>query len=109
MIKFRLVLRRIFPEAAMMVLSKVILFKIVILLMPITSIVSMLPSINGLGIREGAIYFLFGPYVGYENALALGRAAASNLVGAGSREAAEPESIFEVQGVSLNTSWWAGF
>ena len=47
--------------------------------------------------------------VGYENALALGRAAASNLVGAGSRAAAEPESVFEVQGVSLNTSWWAGF
>jgi nitrite reductase (NADH) large subunit len=47
--------------------------------------------------------------VGYENALALGRVAASNLVGAGSREAAEPQSIFEVQGVRLNTSWWAGF
>lgn len=47
--------------------------------------------------------------VGYENALALGRAAASNLASAGVPEAAEPENIFEVQGVSLNTSWWASF
>ncbi len=45
--------------------------KIVLLLMPLVAIVSMLPSINGLGIRESAIYFLFGPYVGYENAFAL--------------------------------------
>lgn len=45
--------------------------KIVLLLMPLVCIVSMLPSINGLGIREGSIYFLFGPYVGYENAFAL--------------------------------------
>ena len=39
--------------------------------MPIVSVLSMLPSINGLGIRESAILFLFGPYIGYENALAL--------------------------------------
>jgi NADPH-dependent 2,4-dienoyl-CoA reductase/sulfur reductase-like enzyme len=47
--------------------------------------------------------------VGYENALALGRAAASNLVSGDAQEAAEAESIFEVQGVRLNTSWWADF
>lgn len=45
--------------------------KMVLLLMPLVSTVSMLPSINGLGIREGAIYFLFGPYIGYKNAFAL--------------------------------------
>jgi hypothetical protein len=45
--------------------------KMVLLFMPLVSIVSMLPSINGLGIREGAIYFLFGPYVGYKNAFCL--------------------------------------
>lgn len=43
----------------------------VLLFMPIVSISAMLPSINGLGIRENAIYFLFGPYVGYENAFIL--------------------------------------
>ena len=47
--------------------------------------------------------------VGYENALALGRAAASNLVSGDAQDAAEAESIFEVQGVRLNTSWWADF
>jgi len=45
--------------------------KMVLLFMPLVSIVSMLPSINGLGIRESSIYFLFGPYIGYKNALAL--------------------------------------
>jgi len=45
--------------------------KMVLLLMPLVSIISMLPSINGLGIRESAIYFLFGPYVGYKTAFAL--------------------------------------
>lgn len=45
--------------------------KIILLFMPLVSVVSMLPSINGLGIREGAIYFLFSPYVGQENAFAL--------------------------------------
>ena len=32
---------------------------------------SMLPSINGLGIRENAIYFLFSPFVGQKNAFIL--------------------------------------
>ncbi|MBL7069783.1 MAG: flippase-like domain-containing protein [Candidatus Omnitrophica bacterium] len=45
--------------------------KMVLLLMPLVYIISMLPSINGLGIRESAIYFLFGPYVGYKTAFAL--------------------------------------
>jgi nitrite reductase (NADH) large subunit len=44
--------------------------------------------------------------VGYENALALGRIAALNLSCGEEREMAEPESIFEVKGVSLDTSWW---
>ena len=52
-------------------MGKTIPMKMVLLLMPLVSIISMLPSINGLGIRESAIYFLFGPYVGYENAIAL--------------------------------------
>jgi nitrite reductase (NADH) large subunit len=47
--------------------------------------------------------------VGYENALALGRAAACNLICADKKEAAEPENVFEVRGVSLHTSWWANY
>ncbi len=47
--------------------------------------------------------------VGYENALALGRTAALNLPCGEEREMAEPESVFEVKGVSLDTSWWKGF
>jgi len=47
--------------------------------------------------------------VGYENALALGRIAALNLTCGEERETAEPESILEVKGVSLDTSWWKGF
>jgi len=46
-------------------------FKTVLVIMPLVSILSMLPSINGLGIREGAICVLFSPYIGKENALAL--------------------------------------
>lgn len=46
--------------------------KMVLLFMPLVFILSMLPSINGLGIREGAIFFLFSPYVGEKSALALG-------------------------------------
>lgn len=39
--------------------------------MPIVSIMSLLPSINGLGVREGATVILFGPIIGKENALAI--------------------------------------
>ncbi|NQT05986.1 MAG: flippase-like domain-containing protein [Candidatus Omnitrophica bacterium] len=52
-------------------LGNYIPLKTIFLLMPIISVISMLPSINGLGIRESAIYFFFGPYIGHENAFAL--------------------------------------
>ena len=44
----------------------------VFLMMPLVTIVSMLPSIGGLGLREGAIVAFFGPAVGSENAFAVG-------------------------------------
>ena len=43
----------------------------ILLIMPMVSIVSILPSINGLGIREGAMVFFFGKLIGYQNAFAL--------------------------------------
>ena len=43
-----------------------------LLKMPIVSIMSLLPSINGLGVREGSTVVLFGPLIGRENALAIG-------------------------------------
>ena len=43
-----------------------------LLKMPVVSIMSLLPSINGLGVREGATVVLFGPLIGKENALAVG-------------------------------------
>ncbi len=42
------------------------------LLVPIVHLVSMLPSLNGLGIREGAYIYFLKPYVGKEVAAALG-------------------------------------
>ncbi len=39
--------------------------------MPIISMISLLPSINGLGIREGSTVVLFGPIIGQDRALAL--------------------------------------
>lgn len=42
-----------------------------LLKMPIVSIMSLLPSINGLGVREGSIVVLFSPLIGKENALAI--------------------------------------
>lgn len=46
-------------------------FKTVCLLMPIIGIVSMAPSINGLGVREGAFVVLFGPLMTKSGAFAL--------------------------------------
>jgi uncharacterized protein (TIRG00374 family) len=46
-------------------------FKTVCLLMPIISTVSMAPSINGLGIREGAFVVLYGPLMTKGGAFAL--------------------------------------
>jgi len=47
--------------------------------------------------------------VGHDNAVALGRTAALNLIG--ERVKAEPanECIFDVQGVRVNSSWWMEF
>lgn len=42
------------------------------LLVPIVHLVSMLPSLNGLGIREGAYIYFLKPYIGAESAAALG-------------------------------------
>jgi len=45
--------------------------KSVLIIMPIVSVVSMLPSLGGLGIREGAMVVLFGPIIGSDNAFSL--------------------------------------
>ena len=42
------------------------------LLVPVVHLVSMLPSLNGLGIREGAYTYFLAPYMGKEAAFALG-------------------------------------
>jgi NADPH-dependent 2,4-dienoyl-CoA reductase/sulfur reductase-like enzyme len=47
--------------------------------------------------------------VGHDNARHLGRTAALNLTGGETREKAEPESVFEVRGIKVNTSWWTDF
>jgi len=43
----------------------------IFLRMPIISAMSLLPSINGLGIREGATVLLFGPLIGKDKAFAV--------------------------------------
>lgn len=43
----------------------------ILLRMPIVGIVSLLPSINGLGLREGSTVVFFGPIIGKENAFAV--------------------------------------
>ncbi|MBN1353924.1 MAG: flippase-like domain-containing protein [Candidatus Omnitrophica bacterium] len=48
-----------------------ILMKTVFLLMPIVSVISMLPSIGGLGLREGAIVAFFGPVIGSGDSLSV--------------------------------------
>ena len=47
--------------------------------------------------------------IGHENALALGRTAALNLLGGRVRAEAAKESIFEVEGIRVNSSWWTEF
>jgi len=42
------------------------------LLVPVVHLISMLPSLNGLGIREGAYIYFLTPYIGKGNAAALG-------------------------------------
>jgi len=45
--------------------------------------------------------------IGHDNAVALGKTAALNLIG--EKIKAEPEDIFNVQGVCVNSSWWMEF
>lgn len=47
--------------------------------------------------------------VGFANAKNLGRVAGLNLIGGRIRAQAAPESIFQVEGISINTSWWTEF
>ena len=47
--------------------------------------------------------------IGYENAVTLGRIAALNLAGAHIKTDVDKESILDVQGVNVNTSWWMEF
>ena len=42
------------------------------LMVPVVHLVSMLPSLHGLGIREGAYTYFLAPYMGRESAFALG-------------------------------------
>ena len=42
------------------------------LLVPVVHLISMLPSLNGLGIREGAYIYFLSPYIGKEYAAAIG-------------------------------------
>lgn len=47
--------------------------------------------------------------IGHDNAVSLGRIAALNLVGEKVQVDVAKESIFDVQGVKVNTSWWTEF
>jgi nitrite reductase (NADH) large subunit len=47
--------------------------------------------------------------IGHDNAKALGRIAAINLVGGRVRAEVACESIYEVEGIKVNTSWWMDF
>lgn len=47
--------------------------------------------------------------IGHDNAVNLGRTAALNLLGENVKVEAAQESIFEVQGIRVNTSWWMEF
>ena len=47
--------------------------------------------------------------IGHDNAFTLGRIAALNLLGACLRVTVSPGSIFDVEGIKVNTSWWMEF
>jgi NAD(P)H-nitrite reductase large subunit len=47
--------------------------------------------------------------IGYDNAVNLGRTAALNLLGGKVRAEGGGGSVFEVQGIRVNTSWWMEF
>jgi uncharacterized protein (TIRG00374 family) len=58
-------------------------FGSVCLLMPIVTIASMVPSLGGLGAREGAIVALFGTVIGNDNAFAISLLLLTNLLTVG--------------------------
>jgi len=45
--------------------------KDIFIIMPVVSVITMLPSLGGLGLREGAIVVLFSPIIGRENAFSV--------------------------------------
>ncbi len=47
--------------------------------------------------------------IGHENAVNLGHVAASNLAGEKVEAEVATESVFDVQGIKVNTSWWMEF
>ena len=47
--------------------------------------------------------------IGHDNAVNLGRVAALNLAGGRVRAEKAEESIFDMEGIKVNTSWWAEF
>jgi nitrite reductase (NADH) large subunit len=47
--------------------------------------------------------------IGHDNAFALGRIAAVNLLGGKVEARVDAQSVFEVQDVKVNTSWWTEF
>jgi nitrite reductase (NADH) large subunit len=47
--------------------------------------------------------------IGHENAMALGRTAALNLLGARLSAEVAAESLYDVDGINVNTSWWMEF
>jgi len=47
--------------------------------------------------------------IGHDNAVALGHIAAQNLTGGRMQAVTPAESIFEVEGIKVNTSWWMAF
>ncbi|MCM8798641.1 MAG: lysylphosphatidylglycerol synthase domain-containing protein, partial [Candidatus Omnitrophica bacterium] len=68
-------LSQIFSTLVVAMLAKGLSIKIPLLLLfltlPLIAVVSMLPSLNGLGVREGAYVFFLGNYIGKEKALAI--------------------------------------
>lgn len=47
--------------------------------------------------------------VGHDNARLLGRIAALNLASGEGKEKAQPESMFTLRGIRVNTSWWEDY
>jgi NAD(P)H-nitrite reductase large subunit len=47
--------------------------------------------------------------IGYDNARLLGHIAGINLASGGMKVSTRPESVFDVKGIKVNTSWWMDF